>query len=135
MLSLRLCRLAIAVFCDQHYPKTRLSSHHLGIGGGCLIEWDGLDHRRHSTQGTETKRCVSSCGVSRQRACYLALSEYEIYARDLDRLRSDAEVNGDTAGSKALEGLSDCLPPGSCYKNDRDTAGPLETLWGVCGAT
>jgi hypothetical protein len=32
-----------------------------------------------------------------------------ISACDLDRLRSDAEVNGDTAGSKTLEGLSDCL--------------------------
>src|SRR5262249_23062491 len=60
----------------QHYPKTRLPSHHLRVRGDCLIEWDGLDHRRHPTQGTETKRCVSSRGVSRQRACYLALSEY-----------------------------------------------------------
>src|SRR5262252_7427295 len=75
--SLRLSRLTIAVFCDQHYPKARLPGHHLRVRGGCLIEWDGLDHRRHPTQDTETKRCVSSGGVSRQRACYLALSEYE----------------------------------------------------------
>src|SRR6516164_2468141 len=61
-------RLAIGVFCDQHYPKTRLPSHHLRVGNGCLIEWDGLDHREHPTQGTETKRCVSNGGVSRQRA-------------------------------------------------------------------
>src|SRR5215467_10483520 len=91
--SFRLSRLTIAVFCDQHDPKARLPSHHLRVRGGCLIEWDGLDHRRHPAQGTETKRCVSSGGVSRQRACYLALSEYEIHARDFDRLRSDAEVN------------------------------------------
>src|SRR5215470_458023 len=101
--------LAIAVFCNQHYPKTRLPSHHLRVRSGCLIEWDCLDHRRHATQGTETKRCVSSGRVSRQRTCHFALSEYEIHARDLDRLRSDAEVNGDTAGSKALKGLSDCF--------------------------
>src|SRR5262249_30181459 len=58
--SFRLSRLAITVFCDQHQPKARLPSHHLLVRGGCLIEWDGLDHRRHPTQGTETKRCVSS---------------------------------------------------------------------------
>src|SRR5215813_550895 len=93
--SFRPSRSATVVFCDQHDPKARLPSHHLRVRGGCLIKWDGLDHRRHTTQGTETKRCVSSGGVSRQRACYLALSEYEIHARELDRLRSDAEVNGD----------------------------------------
>src|SRR5262245_123845 len=96
-------------FVTSTIRKTRLPSHHLSVGSGCLIEWDGLDHRRRATQGTETKRCVSSGRVSRQRACYLALSEYEIHARDLDRFRSDAEVNGDTAWSKALEGLSDCF--------------------------
>src|SRR5262245_29718076 len=133
--SLLLSRLAVAVFCDQHYPKTRLPSHHLRVGSGCLIEWDGLDHRRHPTQDTETKRCVSSGGVSRQRACYLALSEYEIHARDLDRLRSDAEVNGDTAGSKALEGLSDCLTPGSCYENDHGAAERLQSRCGVSSGT
>src|SRR5215467_1084029 len=133
--SLRLSRLAIAVFCDQHYPKTRLPSHHLRVGSGCLIEWDGLDHCRHPTQGTEAKRCVSSGGVSRQRACYLALSEYEIHARDLDRLRSDAEVNGDTAWSKALEALSDCLTPGSCYENDHGAAERLQSRCGVSSGT
>src|SRR5262250_3474373 len=107
--SLRLLRLAIAVFCDQHYPKTRLPSHHLRVRRCCLLEWDGLDHRRDATQGTETKRCVSSGRVSRQRTGYFALSEYEIHARDLDRLRPSAEVDRDTAGSKPFEGLSDCL--------------------------
>src|SRR5262249_50288348 len=87
--SFCLCKLAAA--CDQHYPKTRLPSHHLRVRGGCLVEWDGLDHRRYPTQGTETKRGVSSGGVSRQRAGYLALAEYEIHARDFDRLRSNAE--------------------------------------------
>src|SRR5262245_59536633 len=133
--SFRLSRLTIAVLCDQHDPKARLTSHHLRVRGGCLIEWDGLDHRRHPTQGTETKRCVSSGGVSRQRACYLAVSEYEIHARDLDRLRSDAEVNGDTAGSKALEGLSDCLTPGSCYENDHGATERLQSRCGVSGST
>src|SRR5215469_10881391 len=133
--SLRLSRLDIAVFCDQHYPKTRLPSHHLRVSRGCLIEWDGLDHRRHPSQGTETKRCVSSGRVSRQRACYLALSEYEILARDLDRLRSDAEVNGDTAGSKALEGLSDCFASRSRYDNDLGAAKRLQSGCGVGSGT
>jgi hypothetical protein len=35
--------LAIAVSCDQYYPKTRLPTHHPGIGRGCMVEWDGLD--------------------------------------------------------------------------------------------
>src|SRR5262249_56339132 len=90
--SFRLSRLAITVFCDQHHPKARLPSHHLLVRGGCLIEWDGLDHRRHPTQGTETKRCVSSGGGSRQPARYLALSENEIQARDLAPVRSRAAV-------------------------------------------
>src|SRR5262249_57312163 len=64
--SFRLSRLTIAVFCDQHYPKARLPGHHLRVRGGCLIEWDGLDHRRHPTQDTEKKRCVSSGGVPRR---------------------------------------------------------------------
>src|SRR5262249_42159367 len=81
--SFRLSKSAVVVFCDQHHPKARLPSHHLRVRRGCLIEWDGLDHRRHPTQGTETKRCVTGGRVSRQRACYLALSEYEIHARDL----------------------------------------------------
>src|ERR1700757_5036401 len=133
--SFRLSRLAIAVFRDQHYPKTRLPSHHLRVGSGCLIEWDGLDHRRHPTQGTETKRRVSSGRVSRQRACYLALSEYEIHARDLDRLRSDAEVNGHTAGSKALEGLSDRFASRSRYDNDLGAAKRLQSGCGVGSGT
>src|SRR5262249_26118955 len=80
---------------------------------------------------TETKRCVSSGRISRQRACYLALSEYEIHARDLDRLRSDAEVNGHTAGSKALEGLSDCFASRSRYDNDLGAAKRLQSGCGV----
>src|SRR5262249_17186612 len=112
-----------------------LPGHHLRVGSGCLMEWDGLDHRRHPTQGTETKRCVSSGRVSRQRACYLALSEYEIHACDLDRLRSDAEVNGDTAGSKALEGLSDCFASRSRYDNDLCPAKRPQSGCGVGSST
>src|SRR5215831_2283003 len=91
--SLRLSSMAISVFCNQHHPKARLPSHHLRVRGGCLIERNGLDHGRHATQRTETKRCVTSCRVPRQRACYLTLSENEVQARDLDRLGSDADVN------------------------------------------
>src|SRR5262249_57970602 len=84
--SFRLPRLTIAVLCDQHDPKARLPSHHLRVRGGCLIKWDGLDHRRHPTQGTETKRCVSSGGGSRPRARSPSLSAYELPARELHRL-------------------------------------------------
>src|SRR5215831_15458543 len=97
--SLRLSRLAIAVFCDQHYPKTRLPSHHLRIRSRSFLEWDGLDHCSHPAQRTESERCITSCRISRQRSCYLAFSEYEVHARDLDRLRSDAEVNRNSAGA------------------------------------
>src|SRR5215467_2798891 len=120
--SLRLPRLAIAVFCDQHYPETRLPRHHLRVRSWCLIEWGGLDHRRHTAQRTEAKRCVSRGGVSRQRACYLALSEYEIHARNLDRLGSDADVNGNTAGTQALENRGHCLAARSRDQNHLCTA-------------
>src|SRR5215469_5644773 len=107
--SLRLSALAVAVLCNQHYPETRLPSHHLRVRSGCLIEWDGLDHRRNTAQRTETKSCVTGCRVSRQRATNLALSEYEIDARELDRLRSDADVNRDTARTQAFESRGHCL--------------------------
>ena len=83
-----------------------------------MVQGDGLDQRRHATESSESKRCVTCCRVSRQRARYLALSEYKIRASDLDRLRSDADVNGDTVGPKALEGRSDRLATGSRYQND-----------------
>src|SRR5215831_6361602 len=77
--SLRLSRLAIAVFCDQHYPKARLPSHHLRVGLRRLVEWDGLDHGGHAAQRTETERSVSGRRVPCQRAFELAAPEYEIH--------------------------------------------------------
>src|SRR5215475_1706940 len=129
--SLRLSRLAIAVFCDQHYPETCLPSHHLRVGSGCLIEWDGLDHSGYTAQRTESERCITSRRISRQRACYLALSEYQIHARNLDRLRSDAEINRDSAGPEALEGRCNCLASGSCYDNDLCAAERLQCRCGI----
>src|SRR5215469_14473394 len=93
-----------AVVRDEHYAKARLPRHHLRVGSGRLFQRDGLNHRRHATERTETKRCVTGCRVSRQRARYPALSEYKILASDLDRLGSDADVNGNAAGPKPLEG-------------------------------
>src|SRR5262245_30847507 len=132
--SFQLSRLA-TVFCDQHYPKTRLPSHHLRVRRRCLFEWDGLDHGGHAAQGTESERGITGRRVPRQRACYLALSEYEIHARDLDRLRSDAEVNGHTAGSKALEGLSDCFASRRRYDDDLGAAKGLQSGCGVSSGT
>src|SRR5215475_4677322 len=124
--SLRLSRLAIAVFCDQHYPETCLPSHHLRIGSGCLIEWDGLDHRGYTAQRTEPERCITSRRISCQRARYLAFSEYQVHARYLDRLRSNAEVNRNSAGTKAFERLGDCFTSRSCYENDFGSAEGLQ---------
>src|SRR6516225_9640106 len=101
--SLQLSNMATSVFCKQHNPKARLPTHNLRVRSRCLFEWDCFDHRRHATQGTETKRCVTGRRVSRQRACYLALSEDEVRARDLDRLGSGADVNGNTARTQAFE--------------------------------
>src|SRR5262249_54018104 len=56
-------------------------------------------------------------------------------ARALDWFRSAAEVKGATAGSKALEGLSDCLAPGSCYENDHGAAERLQSRCGVSSGT
>lgn len=80
-LLLRRCAQAVAVFCDQYHPKTRLPGHHLCVCRRRLVEWDRFDHGGHAAQGTETERSVTSCRVARQRARYLALPEYEIHAR------------------------------------------------------
>src|SRR5215510_11710317 len=77
--SFRLSRLAIAVFCDQHYPKARLPGHHLRVGIRRLVEWDGLDHGGHAAQRTETERNVSGRRVPRQGAFELAAPEYQIH--------------------------------------------------------
>src|SRR5215472_3933093 len=117
-----------AVVRDEHYAKARLPRHHLRVGSRRLIQRDGLDHRRHATERTETKRCLTGCRVSRERACDLALSEYKVRASDLDRFRSDADVNGDTAGPKAPEGCRDRLATGSRYQNDFGAAELLQCL-------
>src|SRR6516162_6629562 len=75
----------------QNHAKARLPSHHLRVGGRRLIEWGGLDHGGHAAQGTETERCVTSRGVPRQGTFELPAPEDEIHARDLVRLRPDAE--------------------------------------------
>src|SRR6516225_11015279 len=57
--SLRPCSMVTSVFCDQHYPKARLPSHHLRVRSRCLFERDGFDHGRHATQRTETERGIT----------------------------------------------------------------------------
>src|SRR5215467_1288189 len=133
--SLQLLGRVITVFHNQDDPKACLPCHHLGVGSSCLTEWDGFDHRRHPTQGTEAKRCVSRGWVSRQRACYFAFSEYEIHAGDLNRLGANSEVNGDTAGSKAPEGRRDCLASRSRYDNDLGAAKRQQSRCGVGSST
>src|SRR6516162_10661046 len=83
----------------QNYAKARLPSHHLRVGIRRLVEWDALDHGGHAAQRTETERSVSGRRVPRQRTFEFAAPEYEIHARGLDRLRPNAEDDGDTAGT------------------------------------
>src|SRR5215469_6126040 len=116
---------------NQHNAEPCFARHHAGIGLSCLFERNCLDHCRHATQRTETERCITSCRVSRQRACYLALSENEIHARDFDRLGSDAEVYRDTSGTQALESRGHCLAARSGYQNDLGAAKRLEGCSGI----
>ena len=53
--------------------------------------------------------CVTSRRVARKRAVELAGCEYQIRARDFDRLRPDAEDDRDTTGTQAFEGCGDRL--------------------------
>src|SRR5262245_37079886 len=133
--SLRLSRLAIAALHDQHDAKARLPGHHLRVRSRSFLEWNGLDHRCHAGQRTESECCIASRWVSRQRACYLALSEYEIRARNLDRLRSDADVDRYTTRTKALEGCGDGLPSGGCYENNFGAAQRLQSRSRIISGT
>jgi hypothetical protein len=96
-----------------------------------LLKRDRLDHGGHAAQHTETQRFVPGRGVPRQGTFELTASEYKIDARNLDRLRPDAEDDRDTAGTQALEGLSDRLPAGGRYQNDLGAAERLQSLGGV----
>src|SRR6516162_10702143 len=91
----------------QNYAKARLPSHHLRIGIRRLIERDRLNHGGHAAQRTEAERFVAGRGVPRQGTFELAAPEYEIHARDLDRLWPDAEDDRDTAGRQPLECFGD----------------------------
>src|SRR5580704_15656164 len=133
--SFLLSILPIAVLCNQHHSKTRFPRHHFRVGCSCLLEWNGLDHCRHTTQRAETKRCVTSGRGSRQRACYLALSEYEIHAGDLDRIGSDANVDGDTSGTQSLEGRGDSSAARGGYQNDFCAAEFLKCRSGIVSGT
>src|SRR5262249_11628751 len=86
----------------------------------------GFNHRGHTGQRTESERCVTSRGISCQRTRYLTLAEYQIHARDLDRFGPDAEVNRDTAGTKALEGCGEGLASRTRYQNDLGAAERLQ---------
>src|SRR5262249_23678532 len=101
--------LACAVLCEQHYAKSGLPSHHLRVRSRGFLEWNGLNHRGHASQRTESECCITSRRRPGQGAFYFAISEYQIRARNLDRLRADAEVDRYTARTKALEGVGDCL--------------------------
>ena len=129
--SLRRCTLTSSVLDDQDHAEPRLSPHHLCVRRRRLVQRSGLDHGGDTAQRTETERCVTSRRVPGQGAFELATPEYEIHARDLDRLRADAEVNRDTAGTQALEGCGNCLAPGSRYQNDLGAAERLQSRGGI----
>src|SRR6516165_8397157 len=119
---------------SQNNAKARLASHHLRVSIRRSLERDRLNHGGHASQHTETERCVACRGVSCQSAFELAAPEYEIHARDLDRLRPDAEDDGDTAGTQAREGRGDRLAAGSRYQNDLGAAERLQSRGGVASA-
>src|SRR5262249_19825281 len=133
--SPRLSSMATSVCCDQHHPKARLPSHHLRVRRRCVFEWDGLDHGGHAAQGTESERRITGRRGPRQGTFYFATSKYQIHARKLDRLWPSAEVNRDSTRTKAFEGLSDCLTPGSCYENDSGAAQRLQSRCGIGSGT
>src|SRR6267142_1220345 len=68
---------------------------------------------------------VAGSSSGHLRACG---SEYEIHARDLDRLRPDAEDDRDTTGTQTLEGLGDRLAAGRRYQNDLGAAERVQSL-------
>src|SRR5215831_12371466 len=115
----------------QNHAKARLPGHHLRVGIRRLVEWDSLDHCGHPAQRTETERSISSRRVPCQGTFEPAASEYEIHARDLDRLRPDTENDRDTARTQALESLSDRLAAGSRDQNDLGPAERLQSRGGV----
>src|SRR5262249_52094331 len=116
-------------------PKACLPGHHLRVGGSRLFQRDALDHGGDAAEHAEAQRCVTNCRRPCEGACYLALPEYEIHARDLDRLWSNSEVNGDASGTPALEGRRDCLASRSCYDNDLGAAKCLQSGCGVSSGT
>src|SRR6516162_5067152 len=111
----------------QNHAKARLPSHHLRVGTRRLVERDGLDHGGHPAQRTETERSVSGRRVPRQGTFELAAPEYEIQTWGLDRLRPNAQDDGDTAGTQALEGRGDRLAAGCRYQNDLGAAERLQS--------
>src|SRR5215472_4960045 len=115
----------------QNHTKTRLASHHLRVSIRRSLERDCLDHGGHATQRTEAERFVTGRGVSCQSTFELAAPEYEIHARDLDRLWPDAEDDRDTAGTQPLECFGYRLAAGSRYQNDFGAAERLQSLSGV----
>src|SRR5262249_89469 len=114
-------RIATSV-CNEHHPKARLPSHHLRVRRRWLFERDNFDHGGDAAQNTESERRVTGRRGPCQGTFHLATSKYEIHVRKLDRLRSNAEVDRDSARTKAGEGLTDCLTSGSCDKNDLGAA-------------
>src|SRR5215813_2551310 len=133
--SLQRRTLISTILRDQYNAKARLPAHHLRVRSRCFLERDGLNHGGHAGQRTESERCITSSRGPRQGAFHLAISEYEIHARDLDRLRPDAEVNRYTARTKALEGLGDRLASRSCYENDLGAAERLQSRCGISSGT
>jgi len=93
-----------------------------------LLERDRLNHGVDATQHTETERFVTGRGVPRQGTFELAAPEYEIDARDLDRLWPDSEDDRDTAGTQAPEGLSNRIAAGRRDQNNLGAAERLQSL-------
>jgi len=110
-------------------------SHHLRVCIRRSIKRNRLDYGGHAAQRTEPERCVTNRGGARQGTFKLPAPEYEIHARDLVRLRPDAEDDRDTARTQDLEGLGDRLAARSRYQNDLGAAERLQSLGGIGSGT
>src|SRR5215813_7013722 len=106
--SLQRRTLTSAVLRDQYNAKARLPGHHPRVRSRGFLESDGFNHGGHAGQRTESERCLTNRRSPRQGAFYLAISEYEIRARDLG---VGPEPSDTPPGRRPLKVSASVLPP------------------------
>ena len=110
----------------ENHAELRLAGHHLGVGVGCLLQRDCFDHGGDATERTEAERGVTRGRISGERAFKLTASKDKVRRRSLDRLRPDADDDGDAAWTQALEAFRHGLAAGSGDQNDLGAAKRLQ---------